>query len=402
MQLFLRCGGSVGTVAVQAGSHESFQALTDRLGSGETAESSGEVCYEFQGRTWPQEVQLASAGVRPGDFIALHKRLRGGGGDGGSTGAESRSSFLEMYATKKAAKVNPVEAKLAKWTRCNLSGEPLHPPCVADELGNLYNKDAMVQALVSKSLPGSLSYISSLKHLIDLRLTKNENAVEASHVTTQGNFQPSNNAQFVCPITGQELNGRFRFSVLRNTGDVVSERAIKQVPVAVEEHVGQTWAAEDVLPLNGTVEEVEQLREAMLAKRAAIKAKKKDKKASKVLPTGLSEADRLVLAHNAAKEKSQITSASQAADLAAAVAAEVQSRLASSGAGSKRLADDEDSAAPMSEQEKALIKKFKASDKVPANASKTVYSSIFMSSRKGGDKESYTCRSTSARGMNMT
>ncbi len=65
--------------------------------------------------------------------------------------------------------VNPVEAKLAKWTRCNLSGEPLHPPCVADELGNLYNKDAMVQALVSKSLPGSLSYIASLKHLIDLR-----------------------------------------------------------------------------------------------------------------------------------------------------------------------------------------------------------------------------------------
>lgn len=402
MQLFLRCGGSVGTVAVQAGVHESFQALTDRLGSGETAESSGQVCYEFQGRNWPQQVQLASAGVRPGDFIALHQRLRGGGGDGGSTGAESRSSFLEMYATKKAAKVNPVEAKLAKWTRCNLSGEPLHPPCIADELGNLYNKDAMVQALVSKSLPGSLSYISSLKHLIDLRLIKNENAVEVSHVTTQGNFQPSNNAQFVCPITGQELNGRFRFSVLRNTGDVVSERAIKQVPVAVEEHVGQTWAAEDVLPLNGTIEEVEQLREAMLAKRAAIKAKKKDKKASKVLPTGLSEADRLALAHNAAKEKSQITSASQAADLAAAVAAEVQSRLASSGAGSKRLADDEDSAAPMSEQEKALIKKFKASDRVPANASKSVYSSIFMSSRKGGDKESYTCRSTSARGMNMT
>ncbi len=61
------------------------------------------------------------------------------------------------------------------------------------------------------------------------RLTKNENAVKASHVTTQGNFQPSNNAQFVCPITGQELNGRFRFSVLRTTGDVISERAIKQV-----------------------------------------------------------------------------------------------------------------------------------------------------------------------------
>ena len=65
--------------------------------------------------------------------------------------------------------MNPVEAKLAKWTRCNLSGEVLHPPCVSDELGNLYNKDAVVQALVSKSLPHSLAYISSLKHLIDLR-----------------------------------------------------------------------------------------------------------------------------------------------------------------------------------------------------------------------------------------
>ena len=61
------------------------------------------------------------------------------------------------------------------------------------------------------------------------RLTKNENAIKASNVTTQGNFQPGNNAQFVCPISGQELNGRFRFSVLKNTGHAISERALKQV-----------------------------------------------------------------------------------------------------------------------------------------------------------------------------
>ena len=61
--------------------------------------------FESQGRTWPRETSLATAGVQAGDFIALYQRLRGGGGDGGSTGAESRSSFLEMYATKKAAKV---------------------------------------------------------------------------------------------------------------------------------------------------------------------------------------------------------------------------------------------------------------------------------------------------------
>ena len=43
-------------------------------------------------------------GVRDGSSLQLLPRLRGGGGDGGSTGAESRSSFLEMYARKKPAK----------------------------------------------------------------------------------------------------------------------------------------------------------------------------------------------------------------------------------------------------------------------------------------------------------
>ena len=176
-----------------------------------------------------------------------------------------------------------------------------------------------------------------------------------------------------------------------------------QIPQAVEEHIGQKWATTNIIPLNGAVEEVEQLRDAMLARRAAVKAKR-GKKAAKATAAGLSEAEKLLVASNAARERSQVTSATQAADLAAAVAAEVQERLASNGgAGSKRQADDgEDTPAPMSEQEKALIKKFKASDRVPTHASKSVYSSIFMSSRKGGEKESYTCRSTSARGMNMT
>ena len=192
----------------------------------------------------------------------------------------------------------------------------------------------------------------------------------------------------------------FQALVLMQPSVVVS---LVQIPQAVEEHIGQNWTVDDIIPLNGTVEEVEQLREAMFAKRAVIKSKRKDKKAAKVSATGLSDAERLLMASNAAKERSQVTSASQAADLAAAVAAEVHDRLASNGhAGSKRQADDEDTAAPMSEHEKALIKKFKASDRVPANATKNVYASIFMSSQKGGDKESYTCRSTSARGMNMT
>ena len=40
--------------------------------------------------------------------------------------------------------VDPTEQRLAKWTRCQLSGEALAPPVAADELGHLFNKDAVV------------------------------------------------------------------------------------------------------------------------------------------------------------------------------------------------------------------------------------------------------------------
>lgn len=48
---------------------------------------------------------LSEAGVTDGATLSVSSRLRGGGGDGGSTGAESRSCYLEMYAEKKPDKV---------------------------------------------------------------------------------------------------------------------------------------------------------------------------------------------------------------------------------------------------------------------------------------------------------
>lgn len=58
-----------------------------------------------EGRTLDPGASLAAAAVRPCGTLELLPRLRAGGGDGGSTGAESRSSYLEMYAGKKKDKV---------------------------------------------------------------------------------------------------------------------------------------------------------------------------------------------------------------------------------------------------------------------------------------------------------
>lgn len=51
---------------------------------------------------------LAESGVEGWDVLEVVPRLLGGGGDGGSTGAESRSCYLEMYLTKKPDKVSGI------------------------------------------------------------------------------------------------------------------------------------------------------------------------------------------------------------------------------------------------------------------------------------------------------
>lgn len=57
------------------------------------------------------------------------------------------------------------------------------------------------------------------------------------------------------------------------------ETWLSQVPAAVEDLMGCKWTAADVLPINGSEEDVEALREALLLTRAAAKAARISKKA---------------------------------------------------------------------------------------------------------------------------
>ncbi len=217
-----------------------------------------------------QQASVPSGGLATAPpVLQVLSRLRGGGGDGGSTGAESRSCYLEMYQGKKPDKVNPTEGLLARcahaifltapcslppkslepasavhtpapplpspppthpfparparrWTRCQLSGADLSPPCVIDELGCLYNKDALLTALLAKSLPPHLSYISGLRSVTELKLTRKHKAngggggggsagpssSGAVKAAVKGLHNPGNEAEFCCPITDLEFNGR--------------------------------------------------------------------------------------------------------------------------------------------------------------------------------------------------
>lgn len=301
--------------------------------------------------------------------IELIPRLLGGGGDGGSTGAESRSCYLEMYSGRKPDKVNPEEERLARWTTCLLTGMPLQPPCVCDELGSLYNKDAVIHALVGKTIPKGLSHISSLKHVFDIHLERSADKAGGKEAV-----------QFSCPISGQPLNGKYKFKVVRSSGHVLSERALKEVPQAVEELVGKKVSPSDLLTVNPPPEEYSQLREALLEQRAAARAAKKEgKKAAAGAKRAAGEATAKQNGSQAAPTAGAAPAAAQAAAAAGLYAAE----LARSGG-------------------VVGAKKFKASELMPSNADKKVWESLFRSSRGAEEKETYLCRSTAARGMHLS
>jgi len=191
------------------------------------------------------------------------------GCDGGSI--PRRDELVKLK--KKAEKVDPTEIERIKWFTCALSHERLKDPIVACELGHLYNKEAVIRALLEKSIDEKFSHIRSLKDLIIPRFTPNPTYNASSAETdTSGSSSP-----FLCPITMVAVSN-VPFNIIRTCGCVLSERAMREVPSPTCLQCGTSFTSEDVLQLNPSKEVKEVLRARMEAKRAGEKNKKKDKK----------------------------------------------------------------------------------------------------------------------------
>ncbi|XP_065889306.1 replication termination factor 2-like [Dysidea avara] len=181
----------------------------------------------------------------------------------------------ELVKLKKKAEKASKDSELdAKWRYCALSAERLRPPIVCCELGRLFNKEALLLALLDKSnLPDLAKHIRSLKDVRELSLTANPSHKEQRNADTCTDTAP-----YICPVTGLEMSGRYRFSYLRTCGCVVSERALKEAPSESCYKCGKPFAADDVVPINGTEDDVKTLREKMTEKRQMAKASKKKRK----------------------------------------------------------------------------------------------------------------------------
>ena len=355
-------------------------------------------------------------------------RSLGGGGDGGSTGAESRSSYLEMYAAAKPDSVDPALVAATRATACALSGEPLRPPLVADALGSLFNKEAVLSGLVARSLPPALAHISSIRHVFDARVTEigGEGSRDGGGGGGQGGEGGGDGREkerskgdggaggaasasatslaprFCCPVTGVHLNGRNRFLLLRPSGLVVSERAVRVALPAVEEAAAEELLSRGAKALssgaaapadfasekeaeNGKskldlsaairllppLSELAAAREKLLLERAAeAAAKAEKKKKSKKRKGGEGEGGATAAGDEEHGDKEQR-----------------DGNGAGVGSGNKKSADDE-----AAERKRRIAASTSAL--APAGADKEVFASIFLSSKKGEEKESFGCRAT--------
>ncbi|XP_002523496.2 replication termination factor 2 [Ricinus communis] len=296
--------------------------------------------------------------------LVLHSRLPGGGGDGGATGAESRDCYLNMYAEKKPDKVDPNEQRLSKWLNCALSNEPLMQPCVIDKLGNVFNKEALVEALIGKKLPKEFGYIKGLKDMINIKLEP-----------IPGEKEELYGAKFHCPISGLEFNGKYKFYALKNCGHVLSAKALKEVKSSACLVCYKEFEEFDKIVINGSDEEVADLRERLEEERLKVK----DKKSKKVKKgeVGVNGGDDCVdLDTSRLIGKKHGISDDKGVE-------KVVSKVVGSGKVEKVKGVGNGGA----------VKKFKAADMAPANATKEVYASIFTSSKKSDFKETYMCRS---------
>lgn len=195
------------------------------------------------------------------------------GCDGGSI--PRRDEMVKLK--KKAQKADKDMELQARWKYCALSGEELKQPVVACELGRIYNKEAVLMALLDKSnIPEVARHIRSLKDVTVLQLTLNPSYKPTSNA---GAYNDTQTAQHACPVTGLEMSGRYKFVYLRGCGCVISEKALKEVPSKTCHKCGCEFTMQQVVPLNVSEEEEKALREGLEERRRQARLAKRKRKA---------------------------------------------------------------------------------------------------------------------------
>lgn len=185
----------------------------------------------------------------------------------------------ELVRTKQKPEQKDKDAEaVAKWKHCAITQEELRLPIVSCELGRLYNKEAVIEHLLSKDATSdSAKHIRSMKDIVELKPTENP-GYKRRDADKGDEYVDLRASRFICPVVGLEMNGKYRFCYLRQCGCVLSERALKEVKSEVCHKCGKPFEEDDIVILNGSDDDMAVLSARMELRRAKAKAEKKSKK----------------------------------------------------------------------------------------------------------------------------
>ncbi|KAL8622449.1 hypothetical protein ACOMHN_034114 [Nucella lapillus] len=191
----------------------------------------------------------------------------------------------ELVKTKKKPEQKDKVADLAfKWRHCAISQEALVKPIISCELGRLYNKESVLEFLIDRSkfeCANSFAHLRGLKDVKELQLTENPAAKEANTAEKGDGYIDMQLADYICPVSSFEMNGKYRFCYLWPCGCVFSERALKEIKTRNCHKCGQAFTENDLVMLNGSEEDLTHNTYKMDYRRVQAKLAKKAKKSGK-------------------------------------------------------------------------------------------------------------------------
>jgi predicted lipid-binding transport protein (Tim44 family) len=162
---------------------------------------------------------------------------KGGGNDGGVVAVKRyliKEKKEDRGGAEKAKAHQQQKARL-----CSMTYNPLEEPVVADELGYLYTKEAVLTYLLNKRPMPSFSHIRSLKKdVVTLKLTPNTQT--SKYVSADSAGDPP--APFMCPVTMAEGNGLIPFVAMKPCGCVLALEALEQLSAAANRSSGEPAA----------------------------------------------------------------------------------------------------------------------------------------------------------------
>ncbi|KAJ5577884.1 uncharacterized protein N7459_006848 [Penicillium hispanicum] len=188
------------------------------------------------------------------------------GNDGGSIPTR-RELVREAARAPSTAQVKEAQREQQEhhWTTCPLSHKALARPIVSDSVGNLYNKDAMLQFLLPGDDAEGISSKSDCEEILCGRVKSLRDVVELHfEVDTERAEHPSDRTivhrherreGWICPITAKPLGPGVKSVYLVPCGHVFTEEAIRQLKGDKCLQCNESYTEDNIIPILPTKED---------------------------------------------------------------------------------------------------------------------------------------------------